>query len=119
MINLEKVKLRLKLLVSYLENGDMKKARENYLQIAEHLGDSEFNKGYAKAINGVVTSMEKNDRDSIICKVVSKEFEKRELKKLLLESTKRASDVFRTEEEKGFETAWVDLLSIYVERAGT
>ena len=119
MINLEKVKLRLKLLVSYLENGDMKKARENYLQIAEHLGDSEFNKGYAKAINGVVTSMEKNDRDSIICKVVSKEFEKRDLKKLLLESTRRASETFRTEEEKGFETAWVDLLSIYVERAGT
>ncbi len=119
MINLEKVKLRLKLLVSYLENGDMKKARENYLQIAEHLGDSEYNKGYAKAINGIVISMEKNDRDSIICKVVSKEFDKRDLKKLLLESTKRASEAFRTEEEKGFETAWVDLLSIYVERAGT
>ncbi|MDY1590767.1 MAG: hypothetical protein RBS85_01175 [Methanofastidiosum sp.] len=116
---MEKVKLRLKLLVSYLENGDMKKARENYLQIAEHLGDSEYNKGYAKAINGIVISMEKNDRDSIICKVVSKEFDKRDLKKLLLESTKRASEAFRTEEEKGFETAWVDLLSIYVERAGT
>lgn len=118
MIYLEKVKLRLKLLATYLENGDMKKARENYIQIAEHLGDTEFNKGYAKAVNGIVTSMEKNDRDSIICKVVSKEFDKRDLKKLLLESTRRASDVFRTDEEKGFETAWVDILSIYVERAG-
>mgnify|MGYP000926539481 FL=1 len=118
MIYLEKVKLRLKLLVSYLENGDLKKARENYLQIAEHLGDTEFNKGYAKAINGIVTSMEKNDRDSIICRAASKEIDKRDLKKLLLESTKRATDAFRTEEEKGFETAWVDVLSIYVERAG-
>jgi hypothetical protein len=117
-IYLEKVKLRLKLLASYLENGDLKKARENYLQIAEHLGDTEFNKGYSKAINGIVTSMEKNDRDSIICRVVSKDIDKRDLKKLLLESTKRATDAFRTEEEKGFETAWVDVLSIYVERAG-
>ena len=118
MIYLEKVKLRLKLLVSYLENGDVKKARENYLQIAEDLGETEFKKGYAKAINGIVTSMEKNDRDSIICKIVSKEFDKRNLKKLLLEATKRSSDAFRTEEEKGFETAWVDVLSIYVERFG-
>lgn len=118
MIYLEKVKLRLKLLVSYLENGDMKKARENYLQIAEDLGDTEFKKGYAKAINGIVTSMEKNDRDSIICRVVSKEFDKRDIKKLLLESTKKASDAFRTDEEKGFETAWIDVLSIYVERYG-
>ena len=56
---MEKVKLRLKLLVSYLDNGDVKKAKENYLQIAEHLGDAEFNKGYSKAINGIVTSIEK------------------------------------------------------------
>ena len=114
---MEKVKLRLKLLVSYLDNADMKKARENYLQIAEHLGNTEFNKGYSKAINGIVTSMEKNDRDSIICKIVSKEIEKRDLKKLLLESTKRASEAFRTDEEKGFETAWTDILSIYIERS--
>ncbi len=118
MIYLEKVKLRLKLLVSYLDNGDVKKAKENYLQIAEQLGGAEFNKGYSKAINGIVTSMEKNDRDSIICKIVAKEIDKRDLKKLLLESTKRASDTFRTEEEKGFETAWVDILSIYVEKTG-
>ena len=59
-IYLEKVKLRLKLLVSYLENGDVKKARENYLQIAEDLGETEFKKGYAKAINGIVTSSQKN-----------------------------------------------------------
>lgn len=95
----------------------MKKARENYLQIAEHLSKTEFNKGYSKAINGIVTSMEKNDRDSIICKIVSKEIEKRDLKKLLLESTKRASESFRTDEEKGFETAWTDILSIYIERS--
>ncbi|HOM95473.1 MAG: hypothetical protein GX941_02130 [Candidatus Methanofastidiosa archaeon] len=115
---MEKVKLRLKLLVSYLDNGDVKKAKENYLQIAEHLGDAEFNKGYSKAINGIVTSIEKNDRDSIIYKIVSKEIDKRDLKKLLLESTKKTSDIFRTEEERGFETAWVDVLSIYVEKAG-
>lgn len=115
---MEKVKLRLKLLVSYLDNGDVKKAKENYLQIAEHLGDAEFNKGYSKAINGIVTSIEKNDRDSIIYKIVSKEIDKRDLKKLLLESTKKTSDIFRTEEERGFETAWVDILSIYVQKAG-
>lgn len=115
---MEKVKLRLKLLVSYLENGDAKKARENYQQIAEHLGDTEFNKGYSKAINGMVTSVEKNDRDSIICRIISKEVDKRDLKKLLIESTKRASQEFITEEEKGYETAWVDTLTILVEKAG-
>ncbi len=116
MICLEKIKLRLKLLVSYLENGDMKKARESYIQIAGDLGEKEFNKGYAKAINGIVTSVEKNDKDSIICNIISKEFDKRNIKKLLLESTKKASDAFRTEEEKGFETAWMDFLTIYSER---
>ncbi|HPA49722.1 MAG TPA: hypothetical protein PLO36_06285 [Methanofastidiosum sp.] len=115
---MEKVKLRLKLLVSYLENGDVKKARENYQQMAEQLGGSEFNKGYAKAINGMVTSIEKNDRDSIITKIISKEVDKRDLKKLLLESTKRVSSHFITEEEKGYETAWIDALNLFVERAG-
>ncbi len=115
---MEKARLRLKLLISYLENGDVKKARENYQQIAEHLGDSEFNKGYAKAINGMVTSIEKNDRDSIITKILSKEVDKRDLKKLLLESTKRVSAQFITDDEKGYETAWVDALTLFVERAG-
>lgn len=113
---MEKVKLRLKLLISYLENGDLKKARESYVQIADNLEKKEFNKGYAKAINGIVTSVEKNDKDSIICKIVSQEFDKRDIKKLVLESTKKSSDVFRTEEEKGFETAWIDFLTIYNER---
>ncbi|NMC59475.1 MAG: hypothetical protein GYA51_08865 [Candidatus Methanofastidiosa archaeon] len=115
---MEKVKLRLKLLVSYLENGDAKKARENYQQIAEHLGDTEFNKGYSKAINGIVTSVEKNDTDSIICRILTNAIDKRDLKKLLLESTKRVSQEFITDEEKGYETAWIDTLTLFVERAG-
>ncbi len=103
--------IQLKLFVEALKKGDIKKASDMLEQIA---ASDEYQRGYKKALLGIVTSVENKEMNSLFFKMISETVTKKSLEEQRRQSKKMSQDTFRPASEQGYEKAWYDVLSIYL-----
>ncbi len=103
--------IQIKLLVEALKSGDTKKAAELLDGIKV---TNDYTRGYRKALQGMVASVENKEVNSLFCKMVSGTLSKAKLEEHRKLSKKISKDGFRQASERGFEKAWYDVLSIFL-----
>ena len=100
-----------KVLLEALKKRDTKKASE----IVEKIPDSnDFEKGYKKALRGLIAAVENNELNSFFMKMLSNQLTKKTMDSQRMESKKISSESFRPSLERGYERAWYDVLSIFL-----
>ncbi|MFQ6088535.1 MAG: hypothetical protein ACE5K0_06505 [Candidatus Methanofastidiosia archaeon] len=104
---------RLKLFLDILERNP-KKALE-FLE-KNFKVENELQRGYLRALKGILSAKNSNDPNSLYNKIKSSEFTKKYLNSLRREYKKKARQNFRPKEERGYNAAWYDVLSIILEK---
>lgn len=100
-----------KVLLEALKKRDTKKASE----IVEKIPDSnDFEKGYKKALRGLIAAVENKELNSFFMKMLSNQLTKKTMDSQRMESKKISSESFRPSLERGYERAWYDVLSIFL-----
>jgi hypothetical protein len=103
--------MKLKVLLEALKKGDTKKATE----IVEKIPHSdEYNKGYKKALGGLLAAVENKEPNSFFMKMLSDQLTKKTMDSERMKSKKISSESFRPLMEQGYEQAWYDILSIFL-----
>ncbi|MBU7043449.1 MAG: hypothetical protein HXS47_07635 [Theionarchaea archaeon] len=103
--------INVKVLLEALKKGDTKKASE----IVEKIPDSnDFEKGYKKALRGLLAAVENKEPNSFFMKMLSDQLTKKTMDSQRMESKKKSSESFRPPMERGYERAWYDVLSIFL-----
>jgi len=103
--------IQLKLFVEALKKGEIRKASDILERVA---ASDEYQKGYKKALLGIVTSVENKEMNSLFFKMISETVTKKSLEEQRRQSKKMSQDTFRPTSEQGYERAWYDVLSIYL-----
>lgn len=103
--------IRMKLFMEALKKRDAKKASEMVNQFA---GSTDYEKGYRKALTGIVASVENKEVNSFFLKMISESLTKKRLEEQRRESRRIAEEAFRPAFERGYEKAWYDILSIFL-----
>jgi len=105
------MELDLKTFVRTLKEKDTKKAKEWLEQIKNRVDfNDEFGRGYLLALRGMVAAREAGGELSVINRVVNGECKKEQVVELVKSMHERLSLNFRPEDEKGFDTALVEVL---------
>jgi hypothetical protein len=105
----------LKPLVIALRRKDPKAARERLERIVEKLDlDDEFWKGYSLALRGMVTALESGDELTIIRRIIDGKHSRENINRLVQDMQARISQVFRPKDEQGFNTAWMEVLQMFL-----
>lgn len=105
------MELDLKPFVDALRTKDMKKAREWLEQNRVKFDPSdEFERGYLLALQGMVAALEAGANQSAIKKLVSGEYGKERIEELVKEAKGRVSRKFRPQDERGFDTVWIEVI---------
>lgn len=103
--------IQLKLFLEALKKGDTKKASE---QLTGSTPATEYERGYRKALEGIIASVDNNEVNSLFVKMVSHAVTKKGLEAQRRKSRKTAQQSFRPASERGYEKAWYDILSIFL-----
>ncbi|KYK38608.1 MAG: hypothetical protein HXS46_11350 [Theionarchaea archaeon] len=103
--------IQLKLFLEALKKGDTKKATE---QLTERIPATEYERGYRRALEGMIASIDNNEVNSLFVKMVSHAVTKKNLEEQRRKSRKTAQEPFRPVSERGYEKAWYDILSIFL-----
>jgi len=115
------MKLDLKPFVGAVREKDIKMAREKLEEINRGLDpNDEFWKGYRLALHGMIVALEAGDELTVIRRIVNGGYARQHIQELLNQANARLSEAFRPNDERGFDTAWVDVLKIFLsEMRGT
>ncbi len=103
--------LDIKPFVKLLKQKDAKRARE-WLETNKgslNMGN-EFENGYLLALQGMISALESSSELSTINKVLDKNYKSEQVSQIVKETKGRLSQKFRQNDEKGFDTAWIDVL---------
>jgi hypothetical protein len=103
--------IQLKLFVEALKKGDTRKAGE---LIEKMSTESEYHKGYKKALGGMVASVENKEANSLATKMLSGSLTKKKMDEERKLSRRIAQETFRPAFERGYEKAWYDILSLFL-----
>ncbi len=103
--------IQLKLLLEALKKGDTKKASDLLTKAADA---TEYDRGYKKALSGIVAAVENDEVNSLFLRMVSGAVTKKSLEEQRRQSRKIFQETFRPASERGYEKAWYDILSIYL-----
>ena len=103
--------IQLKLLLEALKKGDTKKASDLLNKAAD---TTEYDRGYKKALSGIVAAVENDEVNSLFLRMVSGAVTKKSLEEQRKQSRKTSQETFRPASERGYEKAWYDILSIYL-----
>lgn len=103
--------IRMKLFIEALKKGDTKKASDIVDQFTE---STTYDKGYKKALTGIVSAVENKEMNSLFFKMISGLLTKKRLEEQRRESRRIAEEAFRPAFERGYEKAWYDILSIFL-----
>ncbi|MBC7219148.1 MAG: hypothetical protein H5T49_03320 [Hadesarchaea archaeon] len=95
-----------------MKKRDIKGARE-WLEANRNRASSgdEFMRGYLLALQGMISALESGGELSTINKVLEKKYSNEQIAEIINEARGRTSQKFRPADERGFDTAWVDVLS--------
>ncbi|MGD2249922.1 MAG: hypothetical protein PVF58_16055 [Candidatus Methanofastidiosia archaeon] len=103
--------IQLKLFIDSLTKGNTRKASDilDTVTLA-----TEHEKGYKRALSGILSSVENEEASSLFFQMVSGALTKKRMEEHRKQSRKMAKDVFRPASERGYEKAWYDILSIFL-----
>ncbi len=104
------VAFRMQIIASSLMRKDTKKIKDNIKLIKKVLGASKWEKGYLLALNGIISSVDTNDVQTLAYKLAEQKLSKSEIKEALADSKRIVDQSFRPDFERGYELAWIDLL---------
>ncbi|WP_048150445.1 hypothetical protein [Palaeococcus ferrophilus] len=105
--------MRIEMFVRSLLRRDFSKAKAHLDKLEKMVGEDEWGKGYDRAIEGFLSALKDNEGDSLIFKLIN-EFEREKASELKEHFERLASQEFRDEYEKGYFTAWAELLKAYL-----
>lgn len=100
-----------------VQKGDVDKAKEMLDKIVQ--GNMKVNvwEGYQGALKGIVEALD-SDNDLTLPQQISEDkFSMEKLENLREEVEERSSQEFRPEDEKGYNSAWSDVLQVIIEDA--
>ncbi|MEM4202215.1 MAG: hypothetical protein QW786_03305 [Candidatus Hadarchaeum sp.] len=102
----------IKPLIKLMKKRDVKGAKE-WLEAALSMTNSgdEFARGYLLALEGMVSAMESGGELSTINKVLEKNYSSEQIAEIISEAKTRIAQKFRPTDERGFDTAWIDVLN--------
>lgn len=103
--------IRMKLFIEALKKGDTKKAAE---MLETFTSTTDHDRGYKKALTGIVASVENKEVNSLFLKIISGSVTKKSMEEQRRQSRRMAAEAFRPASERGYEKAWYDVLSIYL-----
>ena len=98
--------------LSALESSDLAKAKEHAAAFPEP--ETAYEKGYLTAIGGMLSSMENNEKDSLLYKILHKELPEDALQAQRERCQLRAREPFRGQDEKGYEQAWEHVCAYFL-----
>lgn len=102
--------------VEVVRKKDTKRAKEVLEIINRGLDlDDEFWKGYRLALHGMTAALEAGDELTVIRRIINGGYTQQSIQELLNQAKARISDSFRPKDERGFNTAWVDVLQIFLQ----
>jgi hypothetical protein len=105
----------LKPFVEAVREKDIKRAKEKLEEINRGLDPNDgFWKGYRLALHGIVAAIEAGDELTVIKRIINGGYTHQHIRELLDRAKARLSDAFRPEDERGFDTAWADVLQIFM-----
>ena len=105
----------LKQFVTALRRNDPKAAKERLERIVEKLNlDDEFWRGYCLALRGMVTALEAGDELTVIRRIVTAKYSREDISRFVQDAQVRISQVFRPKDEQGFDTAWMEVLQMFL-----
>jgi len=105
--------MRMEMFLRALMRRDFDKARVHLEKLNKIVGKDEWGRGYSKAIAGFISALNDNETDSLIVKLIT-EFNREKAKELLEHFENVLAHEFRDEYEKGYYTAWKELLTAYL-----
>ena len=96
-----------------VENRQFAEAERELERIKQKMENNEWNKGYLRALNGILLSVKMNDDQySILSKINSKDG--KTLKEYRKEFLKQVNNRLREEYDKGFFSAWADYTRVLI-----
>lgn len=105
------MELDLKPFVQTLREKDTKKAKEWLEQIKSKVDfNDEFWRGYLLALRGMIAALEAGGELSVTNRVVNGEYKQEQIVELVKSVREKLSRKFRPKDEKGFDTALVEVL---------
>jgi hypothetical protein len=96
-----------------LESGDLAKARDQAAAFPEP--EDQFEEGYSNALAGMLSSMENNEKDSLLYKILHKELSEESLQAQYQRCTLRSEESFRGQSERGYERAWGQVCAFFLD----
>ena len=105
------MELDLKPFVNALKTRNTRKAKEWLEQNRARFDPrDEFERGYLLALQGMVAALEAGTEQAVIKKLVNGGYGKERVEELIKEAKRRLSQKFRHKDERGFDTAWVEVI---------
>lgn len=91
-------------------------AREKLERIVKSLDmRDEYWRGYRRALEGMVAAMESGDELPLLRQLVDKRYPDDKVRELVEKMRVKVSQNFRPRDEKGFYTAWIEVLQAFGE----
>ncbi|WP_297487286.1 hypothetical protein [Thermococcus sp.] len=105
--------MRMEMFVRALLRRDFSKAKGHLEKLQKMAGNSEWGRGYSRAVNGFLSALKDGDPDALIVQLV-KEGNREMAGELLERFAGITEQEFRDEYEKGYYTAWTEFLRAYL-----
>jgi hypothetical protein len=102
-------------IIEAVKRQDMRAASENLEKLREVVPEN-MRDGYVSALSGMMNAVQGNDPNSLFLKVIKGEMLKRETEEIRKDFKKRSEEPFRAPEERAFQRAWYDILSIMLDK---
>ncbi|MBS3815135.1 MAG: hypothetical protein KGY45_01080 [Hadesarchaea archaeon] len=109
------MKRGLKTFARSIRSNDLDKVQEMYDKIVQGNMDDEVWEGYHMALEGMVESLESGEELTLPRQIANDKYSKDRLEEISKEMENRATQEFRTPQEKGFNKAWADVLKVITE----
>jgi hypothetical protein len=106
--------MRMEMFLRALLKRDFTRAKAHAEKLEKMAGSNEWGRGYSRAVNGFLSAIKDSDPDALIVQLLREGDRKRaeellgNFQKVILEHE------FRDEYEKGYYTAWMELLKAYL-----
>jgi len=106
--------MRMDMFTRALMRRDIAKAKAHAEKLFKIVGKDEWGKGYAKAVEGMLGSLD--DEDSLIFMVLNSKPDSNIVDSYLKEFEALSAQDFRGDFDRGYYTAWVEFLKAYKTR---
>ncbi len=104
--------------VDLMLQKNVKGAREKLEEMARGFDSADdFWKGYRLALQGMLAALEAGDELTVVRRIVEGRYSPENMRELMEQMRDRISQPFRSAEERGFDSAWAQVLLILLKGA--